>query len=271
MNTSEKNIILTGPPRSGTTLACYLLNKVADTVALHEPMNLRMFPDIEGGLSSIDAFFREMRQSLLADGTALAKVAGDKIPDNPFQQAEGGRRQSIVQKGRVHFDKPLSDDFYLVIKQNAHFTFLLDELLQRYPCYAVIRNPVSTIASWNTIQAPVARGNLTVLKTLKPALYEELECIPKLLDRQVRLAHELFACYLQLGEHQVIRYEQMAASGGAALSKAIPEAAALNETLESKNRNNLYSRQLLEDIKAALLSFEGAYWAFYSKTEVEHI
>ncbi len=271
MNNPQRNIILTGPPRSGTTLACYLLNKAPDTVALHEPMNLRMFPDPEGGLLSIASFFREMRHSLLTDGTAVAKVAGDKIPDNPFQQVEGGRRQSIVQKGAVFFDKTLSEDFYLVIKQNAHFTFLLDRLREQYPCFAVIRNPVSTIASWNTIQAPVARGNLTVLKTLNPGLYEELERIPGLLDRQVRLAHELFACYLQLGEEQLIRYEQMAESGGAALGRIIPEAAALNETLESKNRNKLYPRQLLDEIKAALLSFDGAYWAFYSRDEVERI
>ncbi len=34
----HNNIILTGIPRSGTTLICYLLNKIPNTVALHEPM-----------------------------------------------------------------------------------------------------------------------------------------------------------------------------------------------------------------------------------------
>lgn len=271
MNLQHQNIILTGPPRSGTTLACFLLNKVANTVALHEPMNLRMFPDRETGVQSIAAFFQEMRQSLLANGMALAKVSGDKIPDNPFQRTEGGQRLSIVQKGAVHFDKPLTDDFHLVIKQNAHFTFLLDQLSKQYPCFAIIRNPVSTIASWNTIQAPVARGNLTVLKTLRPVLYEELERIPQLINRQVRLAHELFACYRQLPSQQVIRYESMVESGGGILGQIIAEATGLNETLESKNRSNIYPQKLVEVIKTELLSFDGAYWDFYSKAEVESI
>jgi hypothetical protein len=35
---SENDVVLTGLPRSGTTLTCHLLNKLPDTVALHEPM-----------------------------------------------------------------------------------------------------------------------------------------------------------------------------------------------------------------------------------------
>jgi ribosome-associated protein YbcJ (S4-like RNA binding protein) len=266
---NPRNIILTGPPRSGTTLACYLLNKAENTIALHEPMNLRMFPDPATGLQSIQDFFAQMRRSLLTDGTALAKVAGEKIPDNPFRAAASGKRQSIVQKGVVHFDKTLTEGFFLVIKQNAHFTFLLPELAERYPCYALIRNPVATLASWNTIEAPVARGNLTVLKTLNPMLYQELEAIPGLLQRQARLAHELFQRYCGLQNLTIIRYEELIRSGGQALAKISPSAAALNETLENKNRNTIYSQALIDDIKAALLAFDGAYLEFYAQTEIE--
>jgi hypothetical protein len=266
---NPRNIILTGPPRSGTTLACYLLNKAENTVALHEPMNLRMFPNPEAGLQSIQAFFAEMRQSLLTQGTALAKVAGQSIPDNPFQNGADGKRQSIVQKGIVHFDKTLTKDFLLVIKQNAHFTFLLSELASQYPCYAIIRNPVATIASWNTIEAPVARGNLTVLKTLNPTLYWELEAIPQLLARQARLAHELFQRYLGLAPLEVIRYENMIESSGRELKRISPHAAFLNETLMNKNRNEIYSQALIDDIKTALLAFDGAYLKFYSREEIE--
>ena len=34
----DRNIVLTGPGRSGTTLTCFLLNKLPDTVALSEPI-----------------------------------------------------------------------------------------------------------------------------------------------------------------------------------------------------------------------------------------
>jgi hypothetical protein len=258
------NIILTGPPRSGTTLSCFLLNKLENTVALHEPMNLKMFPSPAEGVRATRQFFIEMRESLLRNGTALAKVSGDKIPDNPFTQAQGGKRQSIVQKGQVHFDKPLTPDFRLVIKQNAHFSFLLPELLPHFTCYTIIRNPVSTIASWNSIQAPVSRGNLTVLKTLHPDLYKELESIPNLLQRQVRLAHELFLRYQQNPAVQIIRYEDIVDSGGKALAVISPAAAYLDQPLESKNRNKLYSETLFEEIRMALAEFpNGAFKDYY--------
>jgi hypothetical protein len=35
---NRHNIVLTGPPRSGTTMSVYLLHKSRNTVALDEPM-----------------------------------------------------------------------------------------------------------------------------------------------------------------------------------------------------------------------------------------
>src|SRR5687768_9935396 len=108
--TMINDIILTGPPRSGTTLACYLLNKTDDTIALHEPMNLKMFPDAETGVRSTRQFFVDMRKSLLEKGEAISKVSEGKIPSNPFGDVVKSGRESIVKKGPVHFDKQLSNN-----------------------------------------------------------------------------------------------------------------------------------------------------------------
>jgi hypothetical protein len=40
---NDNNILITGTPRSGTTLPCHLLNELPDTVALHEPMKVKEF------------------------------------------------------------------------------------------------------------------------------------------------------------------------------------------------------------------------------------
>lgn len=267
----DKNFILTGPPRSGTTLACYLLNKVPDTIALHEPMNLEMFPDPKGGLEAIRSFFPRMRQSLLQEGKALSKVADDKIPDNPFQNADGGSRQSIVTKKWVHFDKPLSPHFNLVMKHNAHFTFLLPQLIKEYPCAAILRNPVSVIASWNSIQAPVAQGLINVLKTLDPTLYKELETIPDVLTRQIRLLDAMFSCYLDLGPLTIIRYEDLIISEGRDLSHIIPGASILHEPLASRNRSSLYNQEHVATIKQKVLDYTGPWLKYYSQAEIEAV
>lgn len=264
----NKDFILTGPPRSGTTLACHLLNKLPDVVALHEPMNLSHFPSKAQGIDSVHSFIAEMRNSLIREGRALSKVSSEGIPDNPFPQTEGGRRESIVSKQWVTFEKPLSPDFKLIIKHNAHFTYLLPALADRYPCAAVIRNPVSVIASWNTIQAPVAQGLVHVLRTLDPALYAELEAIPNILDRQVRLLDSLFACYSNENRVTIIRYEEMVRSGGRALADLVPEAESLDESLGSRNRSRLYEARLIEEIKERLLAHKGAYLDHYTEAQI---
>ena len=41
---SGRNLLLTGVPRSGTTLCCHLLGQASDTVALFEPMHVMDLP-----------------------------------------------------------------------------------------------------------------------------------------------------------------------------------------------------------------------------------
>jgi hypothetical protein len=43
--TRRQTVLITGTPRSGTTLVCHLLNQLPDTVALNEPMQPRHFND----------------------------------------------------------------------------------------------------------------------------------------------------------------------------------------------------------------------------------
>ncbi len=84
---NENNVILTGIPRSGTTLVCYLLNQLPNTIALHEPYN-PFYAAAEGTPRSrlaedIEQFFVTTRDSLLTTGTARSKHFKGKIPDNP--------------------------------------------------------------------------------------------------------------------------------------------------------------------------------------------
>jgi hypothetical protein len=262
------NYILTGPPRSGTTLTCYLLNKIENTVALHEPMRLSMFENPEAALGAVFDFFKSSRDSLLHSGKALSRIAGDKIPDNPFTDSKEGLRKSIVKKDWVEFDKPLTENFHLILKHNAHFTFLLPDLVNHFPCFAVIRNPVSVIASWNTIDAPVARGLLNVLPYLRPDLHKQLEKVQDLLDRQVLLLHFFFEEYLKNPEIQIIRYEDIITSGGSVLKEIVPEAAFFHEALNSKNNSKIYERVHPESIRERLEKFKGAYQRYYEAGEL---
>ncbi len=271
------DIILTGIARSGTTLTCSLLNRLPGTVALHEPMNPADLVGLDPGtvyLDRIAAFFAAQRASLLADGTAVSKARDGKVPDNPFEKAAAGSalRPSTVDNQSVRFDKPLAPGFRLVVKHPNLFTGTLPALLTRYPCFAVIRNPLAVLLSWHTIQAPVNRGRLPFGEAFDPTLAAALDAEPDRVNRQLILLRWYFSRYRSLlPPDHVIRYEQLVASGGRALAVIDPEAASLAEPLESRNRSSLYDAALVRELAGRLLEHDEIAAGFYRAAEIEQL
>ncbi len=265
-----RNIILTGPPRSGTTLTCHLINKLPNIVALHEPMNLKMFPDRKSSIQNIKSFFSEMRQMITEENKAISRIKDGKIPTNPFESGENNRK-SIVAKGEFEIDKPLNNEFDLVIKQNGHFSFLLEDLKEEYECFSVIRNPLTVLASWNSIQAPVSRGNLNVLKGLDPILWDRLEGINNIYDRQITLLNELFNTLQYISNKNLIRYEDLISTGGKNLFVLHPEASKLNEHMENQNSKNKYDKETLFQLAGKLISKGGAWTSYYDEADLNLI
>src|SRR2546428_161661 len=108
-----RNVLITGTPRSGTTLLCSLLNKLPDTVALHEPMNVWEFPncaDANAIAEVIEAFCTETRKSLHEHGYAMSKHVGGHIPDNVAADQDAIERQlHILEWFYTRFRKILPD------------------------------------------------------------------------------------------------------------------------------------------------------------------
>ncbi len=271
------DIILTGIARSGTTLTCSLLNRLPATVALHEPMNPADLVGLDPGtvyLERIAAFFAAQRSTLLADGTAVSKARDGRVPDNPFEKAESGSvlRPSTVDNQSVRFDKRLVPGFRLVVKHPNLFTATLPALLTRYPCFAVIRNPLAVLLSWHTIQAPVNRGRLPFGEAFDPALAAALDAEADRVTRQLILLRWYFSRYRSLlpSDH-VIRYEQLVATGGRCLAVIDPDASSLAEPLESRNRSSLYDAALVRDLAGRLLAQEDIAAGFYPASEIEQL
>lgn len=271
------DIILTGIARSGTTLSCTLLNKLPRCVALHEPMNpvdLVDLPFPDGYMAAVADFFATQRASLLGSGTAISKARDGSVPDNPFEStpAAAGLRPSTVANEEVNFGKPLPPDFRLVVKHPNFFTATLPTLLTRYPCYALVRNPLAALLSWHSIQAPVHDGYLPFGEAFDPALAADLAAEPDCLARQLTILRWYFSRYDSLlpREH-VIRYEDMVASGGRALAIIDPDAATLAEPLESRNTSKLYDAGLVHRLADSLLADESIYGSFYTRADIERL
>jgi hypothetical protein len=276
--TPMRNVLITGTPRSGTTLLCSLLNKVPDVVALHEPMNVWEFPNCRSPTAVadvIDRFCAETRGSLHEHGYALSKHVAGKVPDNVAADEvnQRGTRLRHTEHGKVLVEKPLSRDFDLAIKHPVAFTALLETLSQRFECYAIIRNPLATLASWNSLAwLNVKNGHAPIGEKLDPDLQRDLAAEPDPIERQLHILewfYKRFRAFLPDGS--LVKYEDLIASQGHELARFFPAASQLNESLSSKNVNKFYDRPLMLDLGERLLRRSGVIWDYYSKSDVEKL
>jgi len=270
-----RNVLITGTPRSGTTLVCSLLNKLPDVVALHEPMNVFEFVGLSGdeAAAMVENFCAESRKSLHEEGFAVSKHVGGKVHDNSAAVDRAGKRTRQTEHGRIEIDKPLSKDFTLAIKHPAAFTALIETLSKHFECFAIIRNPLATLASWNSLDwFPLKDGHLPIGEKLDVDLARELAAKSDPIERQIHILEWFCDRFRRfLPERALIKYEDLIASHGRELAKFFPAAAELDEDLTSKNVNKYYDRALMADLGERLLRREGAIWNFYGKRAVENL
>jgi hypothetical protein len=92
--------LITGIPRSGTTLCCKLLNQRVDVVALHEPINPGALAPSASGVEAVDGIVQQIAQFDLAIEQGLPFTHGDKgglSIDNPVGQTiKEGVRQVVA-------------------------------------------------------------------------------------------------------------------------------------------------------------------------------
>lgn len=218
------DILVTGMPRSGTTLIASLLDKVPNTVALAEPIILERHGDRARAVAEIAEFLKETRRAALAGEPVINKLVNGTITDNWVEppNSEGRLRLVLERRGLMSLDRPLSADFTLVVKHPAEFTALADLLVEVYPLYAVVRDPLAVLAAWQTVNMPVNDGHMPMAEAFAPDLKRRLADIPDRLQRQVTLIEWQLRTYAALPPGRVIRYEDIIEQPRVELGKLLP-------------------------------------------------
>ena len=269
---SPRNILLTGLPRSGTTLACNLLGSLLNTVALHEPLKPK---DLQGLtekelIKRITRFFDDQRKMILKKGKATSKSAGGKVPDNPLGGHSGdGKRIRQIDSREINVTNVGCPEFDLCVKHPSFFTGNLPRLVEHFDCYGFIRNPFSVLLSWRDTPFPVSRGHAPVAEASSPELTAKLETLDDVLDRQVALIDFFFGQYSRNLKDNLVRYEDVIATKGKALAKVTNKAADLEAPLRSRNTRNLSRDENSLRVAERLLASDNACWEFYTKQDVQ--
>ena len=246
--------LITGIPRSGTTLCCKLLNQRADVVALHEPINPSDMPEGFGRSEAVHSIVEQITHFDRAIEKGLPFTHGDKgglAIDNPVGQSfKDGVRQVVAKRGQIQLPPREKNRYSLVVKQNALFTALMSELALRYPMVCIVRNPVDVLLSWFSVDLPVNRGHIPAGERfdakLKAALSEN-DC----LTRQLIIYQWFMQSFLKSGLPKV-RYEDVIASNGVALDNALGIQPFEREVLSLQERD--FDTNVLQTMASAAAS-----------------
>jgi hypothetical protein len=257
--------LLTGLPRSGTTLVCALLNRLPDTVALSEPRMLKLHGDRERALREIDAFLAITREVALTTGRVPSQAIGGRAPENVAEPPRGDGRLRRVRAvhGQIEVGKPLAADFNLVVKHPALFTALAEPLRRRHRLVGLVRHPLAVLASWQTVDMPPNRGRLPRAEAFAPDLAAIVSAEPVVLLRQVALLGWMLGVYATMPRSDVFRYEDLIADPRTALCALSPHAADLPSALETFDIARRYAGVDLAPLARALLDIRDLAEPFY--------
>ena len=211
----SNDLLITGIPRSGTTLAAALIDASADTVCLSEPSH--QLDLLSKSISAIDFAeriaddYKRIRAVLVSGGDVLDRRTTDgKALSNYFSSDnEKVPRHSIyAETSRSHHD--LSATFTLGMKHNALYTAALPELtaLGCFTVIAIVRDPADAIASWLSLTLPVSFGRLPAAERYWREMNALTTQAIDLCEKQILICELFCARYLSLAPAvQLLRFE----------------------------------------------------------------
>ena len=273
---SSNTWLLSGIPRSGSSLCCRLAGESPDTVALSEPIGQDAFDGAkttEAACQRIEEFAARARAQIQSEGRAPSVQVDGKLDDDMVSSVQSdGLRQRRARQGEISVDKPLSSDFKLVIKHNALFAALLPTLARSFRCLAIVRNPVAVLASWQTVDLPVNGGHIPAGERFDSELRVALANEPDTLRRQVTVLNWFYRTYSeQLDSEHILRYEDLVDSGGMALFRILRSPMFPENSLENRNGSRLYGQVLPEALLTALVKTGGDWSEHYSTLDCERV
>lgn len=273
-NPLGNNIILAGIPRSGTSFVCSLLNKIDGVLALVEPLDMSAFSACKNQHERhifLSNYFECSRKSILTQKKINA-LDFDSESNTFVNDASQGRKTTIKGFKSLNVNKNLGSDFIFVIKHPNAFSALLNELCANWRCFAVVRNPVSVIASWSSLDHPLSQGRAPMAEFFDAELKRKLDSTKNTLVRQVHLINWYFECYHRLlSPSQIIFYESVVKTSGKSLANMVPAAHLLSENISSMNNNKIYGLETMSEI-AKLLQDCGGYWTkFYTASDINKL
>ena len=262
-------LILTGIPRSGTTLAASLVDRLENTVCLNEPIQYYLWAtaakDQAAFVEKLTAELKMIRARLVNGETVMDSREYDgSIPTNYFDERGQRLKPHYFPVSRPNAGEKL----LLAVKHNEPLTSVLPELcrLNDLNVAVMVRHPIPTILSWQSRSIPLSTGQLTVGYRLWPEATAVSNEEISVYDIQAKI-YELYCKRFHEYEDRVtvIKYEDLVECPAGVLKRLTGRELGGEHALETRNRtrSNTRDNERLPDIRQAMTRHFKYAYCFY--------
>jgi len=262
-------MLLTGIPRSGSTLLLKLITDYKHVVGLDEPNWLKEIRQ----LSEIDQIPIEMNRNIefLREQVYMGKpvymnfgIGTGELTDNHFCRTENGVIKT-KQSQQVILDSSTYNKAW-VIKSNIFITALLKQFIHSnyFRVIVTVRDPVAVIKSWRSLNFSLSRGKSMIAEKFDKASIVKIDT-DDVMVKQVLLLDWMFKKYYENINHiSILKYEEFIENPS--IIQNTLNFCTVNEkvSLQSRNDNEIYNHTETNKIKACLTKYGKYYEYFYS-------
>lgn len=253
--------LISGIPRGGTSLLISMLSKDRKNIGLSEPFFLRKVkhasPNKASLVRNITSAINNLHKDIVKGAPILVRVGkdGDKLPNNYFRRVKKDG-EIVVEKQSKHIKKTYnvnSETYKLFVKNNLLFMSSVEILSQHFETLLIVREPVATICSWNSLNLPISRGKVKSGFKYSSSLIKMVTS-SNLLERQLQI-YEWFCYKVRSVQKQVhlIKYEDLVSAPSSTLFNCSKHFQLKDlPPLKSRNTSVYYSDALRKKIIAMI-------------------
>lgn len=156
---SQRNLIITGIPRSGTSYLTSLLDSQKNWLVINEPSEVFSHLQTRTDASGVALYYAECRERVLSGQLIANKIKDGKVIEDT----------AVLDQQELYLPPIDRSDFWLGSKNTLAYMASLENLVKlNWPIIAMIRNPLDTLASWRNTFTHLREASVATFPVAHP-------------------------------------------------------------------------------------------------------
>jgi hypothetical protein len=263
----QKTLLITGIPRSGTSLITKLISEQQNTLCFSEPTWLK---EIRHDKQSCEEFKNNLTEKVNQIRNEVKKgnpvemtveKGTNHLPENYYNRQKN-KIINLKETRKVHIE--YSKDLIICIKSNTLFTACIKALIdeEAWKVCSVVRSPLFVLMSWRSLNIPISEGKIKIGEIYSKEIREIVK-EKDLLIRQVKILDWFFKTYADYSEN-IIKYENLVNNPQEVLNTLLNRSDTHKFDLKSKNNEKVYNSIEKNNLSETLARYAQNSTKFYS-------